>query len=52
MTLTRIRLLLQMEAVNKQGNLAYGMVLVGVYMALLELYIFSYKFDFFQDWLQ
>ena len=36
-----------MEAVNKQGNLTHGMVLVGVYMALLELYIFSYKFGFF-----
>ena len=36
-----------MEAVDKWGNLAYGMVLIGVDMDLLELYLFLYKFGLF-----
>ena len=32
---------------SRQGHLAYGMVLVGVDMALLEIYLFLYKFGLF-----
>ena len=36
-----------MEAVEKQGNLIYGMVFVGVDMALREFYLFLNKFGLF-----